>query len=106
MTPVGLLLGLLAAPADAGTVKITSATASGSMAADENGNYEQDKDERMSVKHLVAAVTVGKGEKQGRAVVIGDGEIVLPCAKVAAIAPCETAPTATASASGLTSLLN
>ena len=40
MTPVGLLLGLLAAPADAGTVKITSATASGSMAPDDNGNYD------------------------------------------------------------------
>jgi len=43
MTAVGLLLGLLAAPADAGTVKITSATTSGVMASDENGSYEAKK---------------------------------------------------------------
>jgi len=41
MAPLGLLLGLLAAgPAEAAPVKIASATASGSMANDDNGNYE------------------------------------------------------------------
>ena len=41
MAPLGLLLGLLAAaPADAAQVKITSVTASGTKANDDNGKYD------------------------------------------------------------------
>jgi len=43
---------------------------------DVDGDYKRGKSEHMSVKYLAAAVTVGKGDKQGRAVVIGDGGFI------------------------------
>ena len=43
---------------------------------DVDGDFKRSKSERMSVKNLTAAITVGTGEKQGRAVVIGDGGFV------------------------------
>ena len=43
---------------------------------DVNGNYELDPGEKSGVKNLGAAITVGKGEDQGRAVVIADGSFI------------------------------
>jgi len=43
---------------------------------DRNGNFKRDGDERLRIENLTAAVTIGSGDKQGRAVVIGDGGFV------------------------------
>lgn len=43
---------------------------------DVNGNFKRDSNERAGVQQVAAAVTVGTGDKQGRAVVIGDGGFI------------------------------
>lgn len=43
---------------------------------DVDGDFQRSPTERLGIKNLAAAITAGSGDKQGRAVVIGDGGFV------------------------------